>query len=551
LAIGTFVKWTREIHKISNNDMTVAVAWLLGCVLGRAINYLSTVCIWEPVAAEVKQTFLRFALPITWDYAEGNPLSTVDRYYRGGISNVAKFLECNIALSEKMPSPRAIAGSATIPQSNDLDLIITDPPYYDAIPYSDLMDFFYIWLKRVFADCSSDENNVFCQDLSPKWDHSKADGELIDDASRHNGDKKVSKKVYEDGMTKVFESCHKMLKSDGRFVIVFAHKNPDAWETLVASIIRSGFVVTASWPIATEMQGGVRNFGRASLASSIWLVCKKRPENAPVGWSHTVLTAMREKITERLRTYWDAGIRGPDFVWAATGPAMESFSRYPAVKKATESGIMSITEFLDSVRRLVVEFVVGRVLTGDESDAAALEPLDDPTAYYLLHRQDFGLDEAPAGACILYALSCGISDRELASVWNLISFGKGQSDDDDEESEDDETEVATESTSGSKVKLKTWQQRKSKMLGIEAAGGRAVPLIDRVHGLMHLWRAGDLATVDAFVDEHGLRRNELFKRLLQSLIELAQPGSDERSLLESISNHVGARGVKRDEKHLF
>ena len=151
----------------------------------------------------------------------------------------------------------------------------------------------------------------------------------------------------------------------------------------------------------------------------------------------------------------------------------------------------------------------------------------------------------------LFGLSAEL-DRDLANVWNLISFGKGKAEDDEDvEDENEDEEVMPESGSGSKVKLKTWQQRKSKSLGVEAAGGRAVPLIDRVHGLMHLWRAGELTTVDGFLDEHGLRRNELFKRLLQSLIELARPGSDERSLLESISNHVGARGVKRDERRLF
>jgi adenine-specific DNA methylase len=561
LAIGTFVKWTRAVGEAMSNTPSLsatpytnewkeAVQWLLGCVLGRAINYMSTLCIWEPIAAEVKQTFLRFALPITWDYAEGNPLSDVDRYYRGGISNVAKFLDCNMHLSENMPSPHVVAGSATLPRSNDLDLIITDPPYYDAIPYSDLMDFFYIWLKRIFAGLSSDENNVFNQDLSPKWDHEANDGELIDDASRHGGDRKKSKQAYEDGMSQVCRRCYDALSDSGRLVIVFANKSPDAWETLVSAIIRAGFVVTASWPIATEMQGGVRNYGRASLASSIWLVCRKRSDNAVAGWDNAVLSAMREKIAERLRTYWDAGIRGPDFVWAATGPAMEAFSKHPVVKKANESGIMTVREFLDHVRRLVVEFVVGRVLSGDEKDAAALEPLDDPTAYYLLHRHDFGMDDAPAGACILYALSCGISDRDLASVWNLISFGSSQTSDDEEENEDDGDVVATESKSGSKVKLKTWQQRKSKSLGIEAAGGRAVPLIDRVHGLMHIWKAGERSAVDRFLDEHGLRRSELFRRLLQSLIELALPGSDERAVLESISNHVGVIAPRNIQKTL-
>ena len=108
----------------------------------------------------------------------------------------------------------------------------------------------------------------------------------------------------------------------------------------------------------------------------------------------------------------------------------------------------------------------------------------------------------------------------------------------------------TEEDSGSKVKLKTWAQRKSRSLGYEAAGGRPVPLIDRVHCLMHLWKAGDLRKVDEYLDSNGLRRQELFKRLLQSLIELSPHGSEERSLLESLSNHVQAKGAVKDDRQV-
>ena len=127
-------------------------------------------------------------------------------------------------------------------------------------------------------------------------------------------------------------ACSEALRSDGRLVVVFANKQPDAWETLVSAIIRAGFVVDGSWPIATEMRGGVRNLGRASLGSSIWIVCKKRPASRP-GWDTTVLNEMRDNITQQLRDFWDAGIRGPDFVWAATGPALEAFSKHPVVKE--------------------------------------------------------------------------------------------------------------------------------------------------------------------------------------------------------------------------
>ena len=262
---------------------------------------------------------------------------------------------------------------------------------------------------------------------------------------------------------------------------------------------------------------------------------------------------MRRKIREQLREFWAAGIRGPDFVWAATGPALEAYSRHPVVRKANEPGPMAVSEFLTHVRRMVVDFVVGRVLSGDgtdpsgadEMDAMGRDRLDEPTAYYLLHRHDFGMEEAPAGACILYAVSCGVSDKELADTWDLIGFTRGKSaeESDEEANADAEADPDAVEESGSKVKLKTWAQRKGRSLGFEAPGGKPVPLIDRIHRLMHLWKAGDLNKVDEYLDDNGLRRQELFRRLLQSLIELSSAGSEERSLLESISNHIQAKGA--------
>ena len=323
----------------------------------------------------------------------------------------------------------------------------------------------------------------------------------------------------------------------------------------------SGFIVDGSWPIQTEMGNRTRAQSAAALASSVWLVCKKRPATARPGWDNKVLEEMRANITTRLREFWDAGIRGPDFVWAATGPALEAYSKHPVVKKANDPGkTMEVGEFLSHVRRMVVDYVVGQVLTGDGAgaDLAAADRMDAPTAYYLLHRHDFGLEEAPSGACILYATACGLSDSDLESTWDILvrtGGGSNQEEDEDEEENEDagpdaEADPDSTSDSGSKVKLKTWAQRHHKSMGYEAPGGQPVPLIDRIHRLMQLWRAGDVLKVDEYLDEHGLRRQELFKRLLQSLIELSRKDGESQELqtLESLSNHVQTKGAKPEDK---
>lgn len=228
-------------------------------------------------------------------------------------------------------------------------------------------------------------------------------------------------------------------------------------------------------------------------------------------------------------------------MWAATGPALEVYSRHPVVKKANDPGkTMEVSEFLRAVRRIVVDFVVGRVLS--PSDEEAVSGLDDLTTYYLLHRNDFGLEDAPIGSCILYAVSCGLSDAALADEHDLLARTGGSTgsngDEEGDASEDSEAEVEEER--GSKVRLKAWQQRKTKAMGYDSVG-RPAPLIDQVHRLMHLWKAGDQLKVDEYLECRALAGNRLFHRVLQAHIELAGEGTDERALLESISNHVAGK----------
>ena len=542
LALGTIL---REMRRCSANMGDVPEEWreaIAACLapsLGRLADRGSALATWTNDPEKIRSTFARFALPAVWDFAESCPLTDTTGGFVQAVEWIARVVEHLQSAVQDMPRAAVLRQSATDPVPGGFDVICTDPPYYDAIPYSDLMDFFYVWLRRALHGVVPDSDLVFAKALGPKWDGD--DGELIDDASRFGGDKALSKRNYEDGMARAFRACHEALNSNGRLIVVFANKQPEAWETLVAALIRAGFVVDGSWPIQTEMQNRQRSLTSAALASSVWLVCRKRSAGGS-GWDTRVLDEMRGNVTRKLRDFWDAGIRGPDFVWAATGPALEAFSKYPVVKKANDPDRpMTVSEFLRDVRRMVVDFVVGRVLTGDGGEEAAAG-LDDVTTYYLLHRGDFGLDKAPAGACILYALSCNLSDRDLSGRFDILSRPDRTLLDELEDAEaGDEGADAGAGGGGAKVRLKAWNRRLGRGLGIEAPGGRPVPLIDRAHKLMHLWRAGDRVKVDDYLDTHGLKRDALFGKVLQALIELAAAGSEERSILESLSNHLAAR----------
>ena len=558
LALGTLVRQIRCVTASSDDalppDWRVAVAAYLALLFDKTADYNSAVCTWHISRELMRNTFARFAIPIAWDVAESATTNEVGGSFTAQLEWIARYIETALFTTSASPAPTITRQSAIQAQDGLLDAIITDPPYYDSIGYSVCMDFFYVWIKRIIHGTQLDTDSIFAASTSPKWDGETNDGELIDDSSRHGGDAEKSRLAYEDGMARAFVACEKSLQPDGRLVVVFAHKHPDAWGTLVSAIIRAGFIVDGSWPIQTEMGTRQRAMNSAALASSLWIVCRKRALAARPGWDNRVLEEMRGNITDRLRNYWDAGIRGPDFVWAATGPALEAYSKHPVVKKANDPGqIMTVGEFLVHVRRMVVDFVVGQVMSGaQDGDMAAADRMDSPTAYYLLHRHDFGLNEAPAGACILYATACGISDRDLEVTWDLIAT-KGSSapavkdvSDGDGSKDKEGSDDSGSSSSGGQMKLKSWAHRKGRNMGYDAPSGRPIPLIDRIHRLMHLWQAGDVHKVDEYLDDNGLRRHELFKRLVQSLIELADRSSEERTLLESLSNHIGARGAAKD-----
>ncbi len=560
VTIGTLVNRVREtsdgmLKAGYDKDWIEAIGAYLAVVVDRVADYSSASCSWHNSGEKMGHTFARFALPILWDYAEAAVLGNASGSYSGALDWVGRYIPHASQASIGMPSAAITPQSAIRQSTRAVDLVLTDPPYYDAIPYADLMDFFYVWLRRCLWDRSELLTRAFMNPLSPKWSHDAADGELTDDPSRHGGDSKKSKLAYEDGMSRAFAGCVSSLADSGRLVVVFANKQPDAWETLVSALIRAGLVVDGSWPIQTEMGQRTRALASAALASSVWLVCRKREATARPGWDNVVLEEMRRGIALSLRDFWDAGIRGPDFVWAATGPALEAYSKHPVVKKANDPGeAMSVSEFLRAVRRLVVEFVVGRVLSELTRTSAASENdtlvegivgLDDVTTYYLLHRHDFGMNDAPAGACILYALSCNLSEADLANRYGILLRTGGVVADEDGEPEegDADAEGDVNEGSGSTFKLRPWKQRRRAGFGGASANGSSVvPIVDTVHHLMHLWVDGDVHKVNAYLDERGLRRSETFRHVLQALIELADEGSDERSVLERISNHLQARG---------
>ncbi len=500
LALVTFVKWTRaareEMRRLGYpKEWVEAIIGNIYCVLAKALDYNSSLCTWYTSNEQITHLFHRFALPITWDFAEAGIL----RETSGGFPALLNYTMRVIGnlysdAFAGLQTPVTLYQSATAPFAGSLDAVVTDPPYYDAIPYADLSDFFYVWLRRTVGDQYPD---VFASPLTPKAD------ELVQQTRDEETGRK-GRAGYETGMAAAFRRAWEALTPDGRMVVVFAHKDPVAWETLVTAMIGAGFTVTASWPIDTEMTNRPRGQESAALASSIWLVCRKRPAGAGVGRYSAVRRAMQERVTERLRYFWDAGIGGADFVWAAVGPALESYSAYDEVRRLDGSPF-TVSEFLREVRRLVADFALGRILKGHST-----EGLDEWTRYYLIHRNIFGLDAAPVGECILLSQGYGLDLNDLRGPRGLLV-----------------------KAGGSDLRLARWDERTRDDLGYPHPNG-LLPLVDMLQRLVWLWASGDTGKLHAYTEDRGLAQNDLFWAVAQAVLEMAAPKSKERTLLEAL-----------------
>ena len=562
LAAGVFVKHTREaVEAIRGSDPenAEALAVYLTVVFGRFIDYASQQCRWESNGGEVKSTMSGYKLPMVWDFAEANPLSDRDRYYAGGIRAVSDAVGAfcrSTAPATGRPNLRCVSSmKMELPEQ---DICFTDPPYYDAIPYADLMNFFRIWQKRIIGDFNEEFREVF-ERPSPTWNSAEQDGELIDDVSRHGGDAEKSRQAYESGMAVAFERSLGVLKDDGRMVVVFANKEVDAWQSLIGALIRGGALVTASWPIQTEMVNKVTQ-KRANLSTSVWIVCRKRDANAIPGWEEDVLQRMRDVLLQPrdelgkkniLRYFFDMGVRGADFLWAGLGPALTAYSAHPYVKK-TEGGVMDVRAFLDEVRKLVLHFALG-ALKGFDDLQEGSEPsdveLDAVTQYYLLHREAFAFDPVLAGVVILYANAVGKTDRELQVGWNIIEQGgkkqpkrrRAAEDEEDGEDEDEEAgDVLNAHAKADKYKLVSWQERvRDEKLG-ESTPNHPAPLIDKLHRLMLLLKQNRADDVQAKYEEWGLAGDPAFPRVLQAVRELALEDheGEEQRLVESLASQL-------------
>lgn len=312
-----------------------AVGVYLAFVVDKLADRGSSICSWDASRDGLRNTFARQAISMVWDYAEGNPFSSSSGCFDNMLDWVAN------CLKEFPASGKGFACQEEAQQDCGLRNVVisTDPPYYDNIGYSDLADYFYVWLRRSLRKTYP---KLFRTMLVPKTE------ELVATPYRFDGDKRRARKFFEDGMYRTCCQLHTYARDDVPVTIYYAYKQNDndeegqastGWETMLSAIIRAGFSISGTWPLRTEMPSRSRAVNSNALASSIVLVCRKRPADAPACTRRAFLAELRRELHPALHRLQESNIAPVDMAQAAIGPGMAVYSKYKEVLEADGSAM--------------------------------------------------------------------------------------------------------------------------------------------------------------------------------------------------------------------
>ncbi len=363
------------VRSLKNGQIHEAVQTCLGLAVSRQAIYGSAVCSWHASREIVRDTFGRQAVPMVWDFTEVATFSGSSGDFTGALEWVTRVCEENVLDNAGGDAQQVTATGLPLPDDS-AHSVVTDPPYYDAVPYAHLSDFFYVWLRRSIGHLHPD---LFRSPAVPK------DEEIVVDRPHELSNSTHDVAYYERELTRAFAEARRVLRPDGIATIVFASKTTASWEAILQALLDAGWIITASWPIDTEMETRVAAQGQARLASSIHLVCRPREDAAgvvadSVGDWRDVLGELPERIHAWMPRLKQEGIVGADAIFACLGPALEIFSRYSRVEKASGEQV-GLRDYLPHVWAAVAKEALSMVFEG--ADASGFEEDARLTAMWL------------------------------------------------------------------------------------------------------------------------------------------------------------------------
>jgi putative DNA methylase len=373
-----------------------AIATYLGLCVSRVSDYSCTITTWasNPQMEILRNAFARQAIPMTWDFAEGNVFGSSSGSLEIMLDWIAKVIDrlpASVGGTVKQLDATAAVNGVSEP------LVCTDPPYYDNIGYADLSDFFYVWLRRSLGDIYPD---LFSTLLTPK------SHELVAMPHRFDGDRRAADVFFEDGLRASFTQVRAAQHPDYPVTLFYAFKQAESddgavastgWDTMLRGLLDSGYSVTGTWPMRTERTGRIVSIGTSALASSIVLACRPRLAEAPMTTRRDFVAALRLELPEALRTMEHASIPPVDLAQAAIGPGMSIFSRYSKVVEA-DGAAMTVRTALGLINHALDE-----ILAEQEGD------FDPYTRFAVSWFKEYGFGEGEFGRAETLATARAVS----------------------------------------------------------------------------------------------------------------------------------------------
>ncbi len=393
-----------------------AIVVYLSFTISKLIDINNALAPWGHLQECPLHLFSRQAIPMLWDFAEANPFSSSSGSWVTMMRGIQMGLKETVVRADARPHAVSMQADACKIEANSPRIISTDPPYYDNIGYADLSDFFYIWLRKSLQQIFS---NIFSSITTPKIE------ELVATPYRHNG-KDVAEQFFMDGMIQVISNFRVVGSESYPITIYYAFKQSETkgenttsigWEAFLEAIIKSGFIITGTWPIRTERNARSIGQGTNALASSIVLVCRIRKDSSSIP-RRQFLRELKEELPEALEAMI-GGKKGAspiapvDLAQAAIGPGMAVFSRYSGIIEADGSK-MSVHDALIQINKVIDEF-----FNEAEGD------MDSDTRFCIDWFMQYGFKQAEYGQADVLARAKGTTVEGLA-VAGVVETGGGK-----------------------------------------------------------------------------------------------------------------------------
>ena len=421
---------------------------------------------------------------MTFDYPESNPFCKSSGSAINQIDWIIRYIESESSVEFSSIVVNASSGERGQFDSKILTAVVTDPPYYDAIAYADISDFFYVWLKRTLGNIYPMN---FTTPQTPKAEECTAL------KHHHNNSEEEAKRHFERKLTEIFDAIE--YQTSDIVSIMFAHQSTEAWTTLCNSILGARMNITGSWPMDTERAVRTLAIAGAALESSVTVSCRPS-ERSGFETFKRVKKSIETKVTEEVNSLYELGFRGADLLTACFGQAVSEFGKYETVEKADGSEV-SVGELLELARTAAFNALL-RGFDGDEY-----------TRFYIGWLQMNGMGETDFDDAAKFArVGMSVNISEIFDKHLLIR-------------------------TGNKQHLATYKERIVKdKLGMEVSD----PLIDQVHRAMDYWSSGDNSKLLPHIRKVGSEASNPFWRVLASLKELLPEGDDLAQVQGLISN---------------